>query len=317
MNMRKVTYPRTMKSELVKLVDFEYISMTLPESKEKLREGIVHQYSPFMDSRGIDKLSFRYHRDWLKENKVIDEKGNIKRIGDCYRQSYLYKAVEIIIGKSYFWINLNGEFIPLDRPLNEYVEQVFRYLILCTSLFKIPLRKESTDLITGEVKSKIYPENQSISTAEEYFHVIYDKRELTCIELCFDFHAEMRQYLPNEFSKIIGDSTLYTNDYRKYKNGWEHRSMLTLYDKRVQQNTKRHRHIHVSWERFEIRLFPYTFSCLKGESGRKLLDNTYDELIEVLSTPIKSHIKRYKLDFSDFVNQLPKGYEILEELLCF
>ena len=319
-----ITYPRILFGQIIKLVDFSYASSFNSELGKSLKEEITYQSNPLMDMMSIDKVSYKFHRDFLKERRIVDNTLKVRRTKDSWSKYYLGGAVSISIHGEWFWVHFHREYIPLDIPLSEYIEKVFRYLILCTNLFKLPLHKTITSLGSeevqeeeqGKVQEKDFPKFHSIDTEEEYFHAIYTQRILDCIELCFDFHGfVMNPYLPKEFSFNIKEDTYYLNDYREYKNGSEHRSMLVLYDKRKCLLEKKHRYIPGIWERFEIRLYPYSFSCMKGAKGLELMNNTYEGLFDVLSKPIKSHIKRYGMDFTEFREHLPEGYERLYMLL--
>ena len=308
-------YPRlNMKGGTVmKRVSFDYIKFLDPELGQSINKNIVRQHSLLMDKMSIDKLTFKYHRDFLNEGDIPEE---LEKLKNGLKVTFLKGAVTIRAYGEWFWIDLHREYMPLDKPLSEYVETVLRYLILCTKLFKLPIHKETEEYEGGTIKEKDYSEFSNITTDEEYFQSIYDQRQLDCIELCFDFHGfRMMPYLPKEFRFNIEKNTYYLNDYRKYRNGSKHRSMITLYDKRKQQEDKKPRHVRGIWERFEIRLYPYSFSCMKGDKGLELLNHTYEELLDIVSKPIKSHIKRYGMDFTEFREHLPEGYERLYMLL--
>ena len=307
-----ITYERKRPGfGVVKTVEFDCITFFNRELKKTLGKTIAFQNSALRETMGIDKLTFSFHRDFLNEYPDL-----MMRQKRGFEISYLGKAVTVNINKSKFDVHLHREYIHLSTVLSKYVEKVFRYLILCTNLFKLPLHKKITDKETEKIKEIDYPQFKNITTEEEYFQAIYSQRKLTCIELYFDFYGiDMKPYLPRKLRNIVGDTSVYSDDYRKYKNGIERRSMMVLYDKTCEQKDRKNRSIKPTIRRFEIRLYPYSFSCMKGTKGLELMDHTYSGLLDVLSKPIKSHIKRRRMNFCNFIEHLPKGYEKLANLL--
>ena len=310
--MEHIEYKRKRSNlGVVKTVGFDYVTFSNQELKKKIEKRIVWQNNVRMETMGIDKLTFSFHRDFLNEYPDLMMK---QKCG--FEIKFLRGAVTVNIYKRKFDIHLHREYIPLHTVLSSYIENVFRYLILCTNLFKLPLHKTITDIETENVKEIDYPQFKNVTTEEEYFQAIYSQRKLTCIELYFDFHGvDMKPYLPRKFRNFVGDISVYTDDYRKYKNGIERRSMMVFYDKEEEQWDRKHRVLMRSCKRFEIRLYPYSYSCMKGTKGLELMDHTYDGLLNVLSKPIKSHIKKRRMNFRNFIEHLPKGYERLIDLL--
>ena len=311
-------YPRKNKDRQVeKTVSFEYLAL-LPDTEfeKSFEKALKRQMDLDIWTGTVDKISFRFPRDYLSENQICDENGCIHGTSEKYRNSYLGGAVTIWAYAQWFWVHIHREFIPLDMKLNDYIESIFRYLVFCTTLFKIPLSKTQAYINEPPYKTEMYPANTQISTKEEYFNHIYSLRSLACIELCFEFSFKMSEYLPKKNLFRYKTTTLYSEDYRKRENGTVVHSMTTLYDKVKQLKEKKNKRVsNKCWERFEIRLYPISFSCMKGDRGLALLENDYRGLVEILKKHINSHIRRLKIDFSEFIKHIPEEYDILRNLL--
>ena len=311
-------YPRKDKDKkVVETVSFEYLALPHDTEFEKSFEMTLERQMDLDIWTGtVDKISFRYPREYLSETYICDENGCTHRNPERYKRSYLGGAVTIRLYAQWFWVHIHREFIPLDMKLNDYIESIFRYLVFCTTLFKIPLRKTQAYINKPPYKTEKYPTNTQISTQEEYFDHIYSLRSLACIELCFEFSFKISDYLPKGYFFIYKKTTYYSQDYRIRKNGTIVPSMMALYDKVKEQKERKNKHLsNKCWERFEIRLYPISFSCMKGERGLVLLDNDYRSLVVILTKHIKSHIRRLQIDFSEFIKHLPEEYDMLRNLL--
>ena len=312
-------YPRKdRKKQVVKTVSFEYLTLSPDmELAKSFCSAIKKQGNLDMWTRTIDKISFRYPRDYLNESHICDENGCIHGNPDRYKRSYLSGAVTIRVYAQWFWVHIHREFIPLDVKLSDYIESIFKYLIFCTTLFKIPLMRTQAYINKPPYEITRYDLNSNIQTKEEYFEHIYSLKSLACIELCFEFSFRISEYLPKEYF-FLYKGTYYSLDYRRRKNGTIVPSMMTLYDKAKEQKERKHKYrylLHKYWERFEIRLYPISFSCMKGERGIALLNNDYGGLVKVLTRYIRCHIHRLKIDFSEFLENLPEEHDILRNLL--
>ena len=194
-------YPRKDKDKkVVETVSFEYLALPHDTEFEKSFEMTLERQMDLDIWTGtVDKISFRYPREYLSETYICDENGCTHRNPERYKRSYLGGAVTIRLYAQWFWVHIHREFIPLDMKLNDYIESIFRYLVFCTTLFKIPLSKTQAYINKPPYKTEKYPTNTQINTQEEYFDHIYSLRSLACIELCFEFSFKISDYLPKGY----------------------------------------------------------------------------------------------------------------------
>ena len=99
--------------------EIEYKAVILETSlQEALKYSTVIKklYVGDFYCHSIDKLTFSLSTDYLNDN--------------TYGTKYTGGAVVIRKHGNYFCINLNKEYIPIDMGLKEYVEDMFRFLVL-------------------------------------------------------------------------------------------------------------------------------------------------------------------------------------------
>ena len=189
-NKKQVRRTRNLKGELCR--DIEFDAITIETTRDEWR-----QYGKLMTRNtyeewyyhAIDKICYIFPRDYL------DEQG--------YACKYKSGAVSVTLLRNYeyFLVNIHKEYIPQGTNLREYVREVFRYMVYCTSVFKLPVRKTVIDYRkNGEITEIEFPEN-NVATPEEVFEKIYRAKKLHSIELCFDMHMNMRRlFNPAEFN---------------------------------------------------------------------------------------------------------------------
>ena len=247
----------------------------------------------------IDKLTFSLSTDYLND--------------DSYGTKYTGGAVVIRKYGSYFCINLNKEYIPIDRSIKEYVEDMFRFLAFNINLFQLPIKKTVMDYKNGLVTETEFPENK-VTTAENFLKRILEETKLKCIELCFDMHLRIREFVNrNDFRNYKG--TLYSiKDYKVYESKNIKKSLICIYDKTKQLEDVKHRKILSHIERFEIRLFDTSYTIMKKHS-MELLDHTYEELVDILLPHIVKHMKKLGLDFTRLLERLSDNQKILQKIL--
>lgn len=247
----------------------------------------------------IDKLSFSFSIDYLNKNW----------------HSYVYKngLFSLNIHGNYFTLHIHKEYLPIDKNIEDSIKNIFKYIVYCKNVFILPLKKTSYDYISGEVREYLYPDNK-VDTEEEFLEKIYSKRILKCIELCFDMHLNTREFL--DISEFISlKDTLYSKDYTVYSSRNIKKSLLCIYDKAKELREKKNRNIDCMLWRFEIRLYNTSFSVMKKNGGRDLLNCTYEELVMKLLPHIRKHIKKQEICFNRLLEVLPDNQYLLRMIL--
>ena len=298
---------RTRNREGVLCRDIEFDAITVETTRDEWKQYgklITRNTNDNWYYHGIDKICYIFPRDYL------DEKGH----GCKYKNG----AVTITLLKNfeYFLVCIHKEYIPQGANLKEYVRDVFKYIVYCTSVFKLPVKKTVIDYRkNGEITETEYPEN-NVTTPEEVFERIYSQRKLHSIELCFDMHLNLyRLFNPDEFNKSSKcGNTLYSKDYRVYESKNRKLSMLCIYDKAEQLWKKKHRRIYCTLWRFELRLFTASFTIMKN-NGDELLNRSYEELLETLEPHLRRHIRKLGIIFDKFLSALPDNQCWLRKLL--
>lgn len=247
----------------------------------------------------IDKLTFSFPRDYLKRN--FDS------------SKYKNGPFSINVNRSYFSLHIHKEYLPIDTSIEDSVKNIFKYIIYCKDVFVLPLKKTSYDYISGEVREYYYPENK-VDTEEEFVEKIYSKRILKCIELCFDMHLNIRKFLDISEFRIF-KSTLYSKDYTVYSSGNVKTSLICIYDKAKQLLEKKHKDIGCTLWRFEIRLYSTSFSVMKKNGGKDLLNCTYEELVMKLLPYIRKRVKKQRICFERLLEVLPDSQHLLRIIL--
>lgn len=300
-NKKQVRRTRNLKGELCR--DIEFDAITIETTRNEWRQYgklTTRNTDEEWYYHAIDKICYIFPRDYL------DEQG--------YACKYKSGAVTVTLLRNYeyFLVNIHKEYIPQGTNLGEYVREVFRYMVYCTSVFKLPVRKTVIDYRkNGEITEFEFPEN-NVTTPEEVFEKIYRAKKLHSIELCFDMHMDMRKlFNPAEFNTC--GTSLYSKDYRVYESKNRRPSMLCIYDKADQLREKERRLIHCTLWRFELRMFAGSLSIMKN--GDELLNRSYEELIEILEPLLRKHIRKLGIDFKRFLDKIPDNQKWLRRLL--
>lgn len=298
-----VTYTRTYKKECTREIEFDalFIKGITNEDWQALKVDTPKAIDK-PQRKGIDKITFTIPLDYINEEDYSTQR--IKR--GAYTFSRTATALKL---------NLHGEYIPHTTSLLEYTNSIFKYLVYCTELFKLPLTKVTTDLKTGEIKEKQFKENEN-TTIDTFLDKVLAKVTLSIIELHFDFLEDITKYL-NTKEFILCDSTLYSRkDYRIYTNNVKKHSILCIYDKRKQLEQVKQSKCQCSelW-RFELRISKDSFTALKHTT--KVLANTYNSLVVYLTKSIRKHTKYTKLGicFNKLKEHLPNEFYELKILL--
>lgn len=267
---------------------------------------IERQPNDVIKFNAIDKISFTCHRDYL--NEISDYK------------KYTGGLFSISTHGEYFTVHIHREYIPLDMNLSAFVHKVFKKIILETEIFKVPVEKTEKPS-----QKKTFYKGNVCNSPLEFYNIIFNQLRLKCIELCFDMHSRIMNYVNGEnFFNHFG--TLYSKDYKVYKvhphkckglliNGSKRYSIICIYDKAKEQRERKKKEMKEELYRFEIRLRSERFSILKKERGSELLDNDYPSLLKVLMPVIVKHFKKLNIDVSVLKASLPRTQKMLFEIL--
>ena len=292
--------PKDKDGNVYREIEYKAIILETPLHEAlKYSSAIKTPYVGDFYYHSIDKLTFSLSTDYLND--------------DAYGTKYTGGAVVIRKHGKYFYINLNKEYIPIDRNIKEYVEEMFSFLAFNINLFQLPIKKTVTDHEDGLVTETEFPEN-NVTTAEDFLRRILKETKLKCIELCFDMHLRIREFInKNDFRNYKG--TLYSiKDYKVYESKNIKKSLICIYDKTKQLEDVKNRKILSHIERFEIRLFDTSYTIMKKHS-MELLDHTYEELVDILLPHIVKHMKKLDIDFTRLLERLPNNQKILRRIL--
>lgn len=297
-------YQRWTPYRLAILNQVEFTAYTVSADREtinSIRKHIERVPENVISNQAIDKISFTFHRDFLNE--------------DCNWWCLNLSFATVKVHGEYFTVHFHREYInPYVQSISDHLWMMFRYLILCTPLFKLPVLKRITIGTSDTVlEEKEFKENY-ITTADEFFSMIYKQRRLKCIELCFDVHKHLTNYvLWNEFKPY--DGTLYSNDFKIYDTGCKRWSILSIYDKAREQRERKHRNMQGTLYRFEIRLRSERFIIMKKDRGHKLLNQGYEDLLDDLMPCILKQIRKLGITVDMLKEALPENQKTLREIL--
>lgn len=286
--------------EVVKFVSFIAYKACSDFKERKNMKNQIQQVSAYeIQKQAIDKLSFTFDRDYLNE---ASRKTN-------------YGFATVVVHGSYFTVHLHREYIPTNELCLElFVKRAFRYLILGTALFKLPTHKEETNVKTGEITIKEFPENE-VTTASEFFTRIYSQKRLKCMELCFDIHKKLANYLRREDFYLEKETTFYSKDFKYYISSNKHKSFLCIYDKAKQLIEQKHQNIMCTLYRVEFRLYSESFTIVKKNRGKDLLSLSYSEVLTTVAQYIHRRIKKLKMNVDALSYAIQDSHPALYMLL--
>ena len=306
--LQSMSYNRyNINKQVIGKVEFKaYTVWAGKKAAETVALEIERQPNDAIKFNAIDKISFTCHRDYL--NEISDYK------------THKRGAFSITTHGEYFTIHIHREYIPLNMNLSAFVHKVFKQIILGTEIFKVPVEKTEKP----SQKKKFYKGNVCNSPSE-FYNIIFKQLRLKCIELCFDMHSRIMNYVNGDnFFNHCG--TLYSKDYKVYQvrphkckellvDGSKTHSIICIYDKAKEQRERKKKEMKDELYRFEIRLRSERFSILKKERGSELLDNDYPSLLKALMPVIVKHFKKLNIDVSVLKASLPRTQKILFEIL--
>ena len=297
-------YQRWSQDRLVLLKQVEFTAYTVSADRDErnsIRKNIERVPENVISDQSIDKISFTFHRDFLNE--------------DCNWWCLNLGFATVKVHGEYFTIHFHREYInPYVQNISDHLWMMFRYLILCTPLFKLPITKRTTSGHSDKVLEEKEFKGNHITNTEEFFSLIYKQRRLKCIELCFDVRKHLTNYLVwNEFNLYKG--TLYSKDYKEYASGCKRWSAISIYDKAKEQRERKHKNINCTLYRFEIRLRSERFIIMKKNRGHKLLNQDYEGLLEDLMPCILKQIRKLGITVDMLKEALPKSQKTLRKIL--
>lgn len=286
---------------VVKTIDYDAYTVHPDFKEQAAMKKLISRVSAYAIQRqAIDKLSFTFNRDYLNESSI--RKTN-------------YGFATVVVHGNFFTVHLHREYIPTDElSLELYVKRAFRYLILCTPIFRLPTEKHETNIQNGEITNKFFPENE-VHTAEEFFNRIYSQKALKCIELCFDVNKNLSTYLLHSDFFVEEGTTFYSQDYKKYDSGNKHKSFLCIYDKAKEQYDRKHQYVMCTQYRVEFRLYSESFTIVKKDKGKQLLSLCYDDLLTAVAPYILRRLKKLKINVAPLSKAIRHSHPALYMLL--
>ena len=288
---------------LLKQVEFSAYTVSADRKEEReMRACIEEVPEHLIYDQAIDKISFTFHRDFLNE--------------DCKWWCLNLEFVTVTVHGEYFTVHFHREYInPYVQSILNELQKMFRYLILCTPLFKLPITKRTTEGNSNKVLEEKEFEENHIKTADEFFSKIYKQKRLKCIELCFDVQKILTNYVvKKEYNPFRG--TLYSKDYKIYASGCKRRSVISVYNKEKQLKEVKHKNIQGTLYRFEIRLRSERLIVMKKDRGEKLLNQSYGDLLEDVLPCILKQIRKLGITVNMLKEALPESQKTLRSILA-
>ena len=140
---------------LLKQVEFSAYTVSADRKEEReMRACIEEVPEHLIYDQAIDKISFTFHRDFLNE--------------DCKWWCLNLEFVTVTVHGEYFTVHFHREYInPYVQSILNELQKMFRYLILCTPLFKLPITKRTTEGNSNKVLEEKAEVKQEESKQQE------------------------------------------------------------------------------------------------------------------------------------------------------